>query len=159
MRVVLLRHAQAVAVGEDGVETDFDRHLTPFGRRQSAAVAEHLAGHGIAFDAILSSPFQRAMETAGALKPLLRGDGEVEVARELASESGDLDGMTAALAATGGEVVAAVGHMPDIAALCRRLVGGGGGPFDTAQAVCLRFDDSIVPGGGRVEWVYVPPGS
>ncbi len=156
MRLILMRHAQAVAVGEDGVETDFDRHLTPVGRRQAAAVAAHLAGLGVAFDAILSSPFKRALETAGDLLPLLGTPGGITVANELASESGQIEGVTAAVAATGADTALAVGHMPDIARLCRWLAGGGVGSFDTAQAVCLRFDAGIGAGRGRVEWVFVP---
>ena len=156
MRLILMRHAQAVAVGEDGVETDFDRHLTPFGRRQAAAVAAHLAGLGVAFDAILCSPFKRALETASFLVPLLTAPGGITVANELASESGQIEGMAAAAAATGAETALAVGHMPDIAGFCRWLAGGGGGSFDTAQAVCLRFDAGIGAGRGRVEWVFVP---
>lgn len=156
MKLFLIRHAQAVSVGSEGVTIDFDRHLTPVGRRQAAAVAAHLAGLGVAFDAILSSPFKRALETAGFFLPLLATPGGITVANELASESGQIEGMAAAVAATGVEVVAAVGHMPDIARLCRRLGGGEVGAFETAQAVCLRFDAGIVPGGGRVEWAFVP---
>ena len=156
MRLILMRHAQAVATGEDGVEADFDRHLTPVGRRQAAAVATHLAGLAVAFDAILSSPFKRALETAGFLLPLLATPGGITVANELASESGQIEEMAAAVAATGADTALAVGHMPDIARLCRWLAGGGGGSFDTAQAVCLRFDAGVGAGRGRVEWTFVP---
>jgi phosphohistidine phosphatase len=156
MRLILLRHAQAVAVGEDGVTTDFDRHLTARGRRQAAAVTAHLTNVGVVFDAILSSPFKRAVQTAEALAPLLRDPTGFAVAEELASESGRIEKMAAAIGATGGEWVAAVGHMPDIAALCRALGGHDVGAFDTAQAVCLRFDGSVALGGGRLEWVFAP---
>lgn len=155
MHVILLRHAEAVSVGTKGVTDDFDRYLTANGRQQAMAVASHL-GQSLALDAILCSPFKRARETAEALKTLLRGGGEVEEVRELASESGDINGMAAALARTGGDVVAAVGHMPDIAFLCRWLVGGNFGSFEIAQAVCIRFDDGIAQRAGRVEWTFVP---
>jgi len=155
MRVILMRHAEAVTVGTNGVTDDFDRHLTAHGRRQAAAVAAHV-GQTLTLDAILCSPFRRARETAEALKSLLPNGGEVIVADELASESGNIDGMAAALASTGSEVVAAVGHMPDIAFLCRWLVGGDLGTFETAQAVCIRFDNGITQGAGRVEWAFVP---
>ena len=157
MRLILIRHAQAVPVGLDGVTADFDRHLTPAGRAQALAVAAHLEGRGVRFDSVLCSPFKRAMETAEALRAMLNDPSGFAATEAFASESGRIDAMAAAVAATGGETVAAVGHMPDIARFCRWLAGGGGGSFDTAQAVCLRFDAGVVQGGGRVEWVFVPP--
>lgn len=156
MRIILIRHAQAVPVGAEGVATDFDRHLTAVGRRQAELLADHFIASSVVLDAILCSPFKRTRETAEALRPLLRKPAGFVDAEVFASESHRIEEMVEALAATGGEMVAAVGHMPDIAVLCRQLAGMGVGAFDTAQAVCLRFDGGVADGRGRVEWSFVP---
>lgn len=156
MLLILLRHAQAVAVGDDGVTTDFDRHLTAAGRTQARAVADHLTAKGVVLDAVLCSPFRRARETAEPLRQLLADGSGFVLADEFASESGQIEGMAAAAAETGEETVACVGHMPDIAAFARWLTGVGIGAFATGQAVAIRIPDGVARGRGRVEWAFVP---
>jgi phosphohistidine phosphatase len=69
MHVILVRHAEAVNVGEDGVSTDFDRHLTPHGREQAAKLADAFAARGVGPSVVVTSPLVRAKQTA---EPLLR---------------------------------------------------------------------------------------
>lgn len=156
MLLILLRHAQAVAVGEEGVTADVDRHLTEKGHTQAKAVAEHLTEKGVKPDAILSSPFRRAVETAEPLKALLADEAGFVLSDDFASESGRIESMAVAAAETGEETVVCVGHMPDIAAFARWLTGMGIGAFATAQAVAIRFPNGIDEGEGRVEWTFVP---
>ena len=42
MKLILVRHAEAVDLGTDGVASDFDRPLTDLGRRQAAGLATAL---------------------------------------------------------------------------------------------------------------------
>src|SRR5947208_14033670 len=71
MHVILVRHAEAVNVGDEGVTSDFDRHLTPHGREQAAKLAEAFAARKVVPSVVVSSPLVRAKQTAGPLMRLL----------------------------------------------------------------------------------------
>ena len=61
-KLYLLRHADAVAIGPG--KKDSDRALTDFGRKQAVEVALEAQLKKFSFDAILTSPYTRALETA-----------------------------------------------------------------------------------------------
>jgi len=63
-RIVLVRHATAVDVGPKG--SDFHRRLKKRGRREALIMADRIAGSLGAPDLIVSSPADRAVETARA---------------------------------------------------------------------------------------------
>jgi 2,3-bisphosphoglycerate-dependent phosphoglycerate mutase len=69
VRFFLIRHAEAeIRVGGESVMCGWhDPPLTELGRRQTALLAERLAG--ISFHAAFTSTLRRAMETARALPP------------------------------------------------------------------------------------------
>lgn len=62
-RIVLVRHATAVETGPRG--SDFHRRLKKRGRREALLMAERLAALAPPPDLILTSPADRALETAG----------------------------------------------------------------------------------------------
>ena len=63
MKLILVRHAEAVPIGFAGVQTDFDRFLTDLGKRQSLALAEALHKAGVTADVVVTSPLVRAVQT------------------------------------------------------------------------------------------------
>lgn len=111
--IYLLRHGEA----EDPNGDDATRRLTPKGERQARAAGRALAKLKTKIDACLTSPKQRAAETARlTCEPL---GLEPEVAPEL--QGGDFDSLT--LAAGRGDVLL-VGHEPDFSNEIARLTGG-----------------------------------
>jgi phosphohistidine phosphatase len=111
--VFLIRHAHAVDEG-DGL-ADADRYLSSRGRETLRKVAGKLGQEGVRFDALLTSPLVRAVQTAEilahgvgflesvvALPPLAPGASIARAADEIATLGAD---------------VACVGHEPSISAL------------------------------------------
>jgi phosphohistidine phosphatase len=107
-----LRHGDA----EDG-ENDFERKLTKKGERQSRDAGLALAALGVRFDACLSSPKVRALDTARLACEAL--GVEVTVMDEL--EGGPFD---ARELAAGFDDVLLVGHEPDFSNAIGELTGG-----------------------------------
>ena len=64
MILYLIRHAEAVPLGVNGVASDEERPLTENGRRQSRAAALALRQVGVRLDKLLVSPLVRARQTA-----------------------------------------------------------------------------------------------
>jgi phosphohistidine phosphatase len=107
-----LRHGEA----EEGSGDDAARRLTEKGRKQAAWAGRALEQVGVELDACLSSPKERAVETARiAAEPL---GIEVDIAEQL--RGGAFDPLE--LAAGRGEVLL-VGHEPDFSATIAELTG------------------------------------
>lgn len=65
----LLRHAKSDWGHSD--KRDFDRGLNDRGRRGARVIGEHIRGHGIKWDRLLSSPAQRCKLTLAEALPAL----------------------------------------------------------------------------------------
>lgn len=76
-RFLLLRHGQTELSVERRYSGRGNPALTELGRRQAAAAATYLAGQG-GIDAVISSPLQRAHDTASAAAKLLGLDVTVD---------------------------------------------------------------------------------
>jgi phosphohistidine phosphatase SixA len=114
VRLFIVRHAEA-APGEP----DELRPLTPAGRELARELGTQLAADGIRPDAIVSSPFLRARETAAEIG---KGVG-VEPEADDALAPGAAPDAFRALGAR-GETVVAVGHQPDCGRAAAELGGG-----------------------------------
>jgi phosphohistidine phosphatase len=107
----LLRHAEA----EDG-SPDNERRLTERGERQAEDVGQALARLGVSIDACLTSPKQRALQTAQlACEPL---GVPVSVEPALSGEPFDVQQLVAGL----GNVLL-VGHDPSFTLTLHDLTG------------------------------------
>lgn len=118
----LLRHAKSS--WDDPALADHDRPLAPRGRRNGAALAEHVTREGIAPDLVLCSTALRARETLALLLPALGGEAEIQLEDELYGATADelLARLRAVPAAVTSVLI--VGHNPGLESLVARLAGG-----------------------------------
>jgi phosphohistidine phosphatase len=115
----LLRHGEAVPHES---KPDFERELTPRGRRQSAAAGAALARLGLELSACYTSPLVRAAETAELACKALNVKPE---AREEVGKGFDADVALSLLAEHGdGEKILVVGHNPSFEQVVLDLTGG-----------------------------------
>lgn len=143
-RLFLLRHAQASLV-EEGL-TDFDRPLSPDGRRMAEALAARLVADGIVPDHILCSSARRTRETLAILLPHLPGEPKIRLTRRLYDDAGgdycSLIGMLGE-----GMCLMVVGHNPAIAATLARLGGKGRSAQGDQGAQLRRLAEKFPPAG------------
>jgi phosphohistidine phosphatase len=150
MDIWILRHAKAEESAASG--RDEDRALTRGGTRRAAAVARGLAALEPGIEAILTSPYRRARETAAPAAHAL-GIAKVIDSRSLEP---DRDPAEVARELEGGGWRAAllVGHEPLLGAIVAFLVFG-----DPRRAIPLRKASvahvSWTPGGrGTLEALF-----
>jgi phosphohistidine phosphatase len=157
MRLLLVRHAEAMTLADDGVSSDFHRHLTAFGKAQAAALGDALKAHGVAPAVVVTSPLVRAVETAEALVKVLTPGKEFLVSERLASGELKPRKLSKLIAGLDGTPVL-VGHMPDLGRYAAWLIGAapGGVDFDKAAVACIDCPDGVAKGAGVLEWL-VPP--
>ncbi len=154
MRLVILRHGIAVPAGTPDVH-DEDRPLTPRGRKRFRKAARGLAQILPAPDLLLTSPLPRALETAEIAADAW-GDVEPKIEPRLAA--GRSREVLAALGERGDDdLVALVGHEPDVSALVAHLTGSTGErlPFKKGGAALVELDGGTSD-RGRLIW-FLPP--
>ncbi len=121
MRLYFLRHG----IAEDAApgQTDASRKLTDTGRAKMRQEAEYLHGLNLELDAVFSSPYPRAFETAQIVQQVC-GFPEVIEDRRLASGAFGLGVVQAILAENPAlSNVLFVGHEPDLSGVVEHLCG------------------------------------
>lgn len=153
MRVLLLRHGEAVDMRS--APTDEDRWLTDAGRRTMAKVGAALAGLGLQYSRIYTSPLVRAVQTAEILASTHPGfQGPLEVQSALSSEVGSTAQALEPLEhASDDDLLVMVTHMPKIGVLAGHLCQLATFPsFRTSAACLLRIEG----GKGHFQWMLDP---
>ncbi|MEZ4224686.1 MAG: histidine phosphatase family protein [Polyangiaceae bacterium] len=134
VKLFLVRHAQAISEGAR--RSDEQRFLTLDGRKTARAVGKRLAEDAIRFDAILTSPLVRAVQTAELLAQGMGYTGTIESYFALAP--GLPPRLVAEEAFNHGLEVAVVGHEPTISALGALLTQSPSfPPFRPGQVVLV----------------------
>lgn len=147
MLVYFLRHAEAEDVSPLG---DAGRALTDRGLKRSRQVGRALAGLDVTPDLILTSPLQRALQTAeGVLESL---QTRLEVADDLGGNL-DLETLREMLEVHGPVAsVLLVGHEPDFSQTIGDLIGGGRVEMKKGAVACVEM---LAParGAGALRWL------
>jgi phosphohistidine phosphatase len=124
-RLILFRHGKAEADSASG--DDFDRALAPRGMRESAEMAEMLAGLGMVPDVALVSPAARARETWEAAAPAFP-NAVLQLTPELYNADPGTIRQAAEAAGRDCRTLVVVGHNPGLQELTIRLLREGDAP-------------------------------
>lgn len=158
MNLYLMRHAEAVDIGENGVRRDADRMLSERGLRQVATIADFLETQNIRLDCVVSTPIVRARQTAERLANRVAPDIAVTVLDEL-DLGVDPETFMRALRATRSDSLLAVGHMPDLAYLAGTLMAATAKPFidfKKASVAAFAVDGELKAGTAVLQWFIRP---
>jgi phosphohistidine phosphatase len=125
MDLYVLRHAIAVERGTPGYKNDSDRPLTPQGVKRLRRVARGLKALDLSFDAILSSPYLRAKQTAEIVADELHCEKKLEFS-PLLEPGGDIRSLIRDIVNrfAGCETLLLVGHEPYLSTLISVLISG-----------------------------------
>jgi len=155
MRVLVIRHAQAVPQGTRDLR-DADRPLTADGERRFRVTALALARVVPNPEVLLTSPLLRARQTATLLAAAWT---DIEPTLEPALASGSVDAILGALEQHArGATVVLVGHEPTVSALLGELLGVISSEaivFEPGAAALLEVS-SLARHSGRLVW-FLPP--
>ncbi len=153
MKLIFVRHGQATAYCAD----DAGRNLTDFGQQQAHETASYLKGR-YPICAIISSPFNRAWQTAQILQETLQADTQTVPLFSLSSITPDDDpqkglediaNLLNAHHLSGDDgCVAVVCHMPIVAKMVSVLTALPPVGFDLAGVAVLDVID-VLPELGR----------
>ena len=157
MDLYVIRHA--IAEESSGSGRDADRALTAEGKARMRRCAEGLRAIDVRLDLILTSPYRRAVETAEIVAGAL-GAVETHVLQELAAGS-DVSTLLSALRPYRQvEVLALVGHQPDLGYVASQVMSGSPStcplPFKKGGVACLEIPMARGPLRGELVWFMTP---
>ena len=142
MEIWLLRHAAAEDRAPSG--RDADRTLTEEGHRRAREVARGLAELEPGIALILTSPYQRARQTAEPVARGLRLTSKLRETQALEPDS-DPEEILGEIRGEESDSILLVGHEPHMGALLGRLISGRSGleiPMKKASVARLSWDGS-----------------
>jgi phosphohistidine phosphatase len=155
MQLWLVRHAVA-AERDEFQGPDAERPLTEKGRRRFRDFCEWLADESDMPQAVISSPLIRAAETAALLAKAAGLKKSAIVSSELLSPGADLASLLRFVRENPAEIVALVGHEPDMSHYLAELVGGGDFAFGKGFVAAVEFTSAPAAGAGRLRWLVGP---
>lgn len=125
VELYILRHGEAGKKLPSG-NKDSERPLTVTGEQEVEEVAESLSDLGLKFDAIISSPLKRALQTAEIVAKVLKAKKKIELWDELKPESSHSDFYKRLSQVKRESSVLVVGHEPFLSSMIGDLVFSGG---------------------------------
>jgi phosphohistidine phosphatase len=158
MDLYLIRHADALPLGLQGITEDEARPLSDEGRAQARALGEALSGKGVRLDKIVTSPLVRARQTTDALLAGWSGTAPELVVCEEVAPGGRRRKLARFLRQLGGNAVDVVGHQPDLGRLAGWLIGSKKAQLNFAKAgvAHIACDDGPGKGAGNLVCLVTP---
>jgi phosphohistidine phosphatase len=160
MRVILFRHGPAGKADPERWPDDAARPLSPRGIPRTRDASRGVVRLERGLTQILTSPLQRAAETAQILAEACEGEVKVESFDALAPGHSFRTVIERLAKLPADETVALVGHEPDLGKLAGVLLIGAPAalPLKKAGACVISFDGPVMGGSGRLEW-FLQPGA
>ncbi len=158
MELFLIRHAEAVPVGENGITEDAERPLTEKGIKQADGLGKLFQRRGLTLDRIVTSPFVRARQTADAILRHASGTAPTIDVTDALTPNAKPRKLAKALRSITGERIGLVGHLPHLGILAAWLIGGKKAQIDLAKAGVAHIFCGEMPGKGlgTLDWLVTP---
>lgn len=158
MKIYLIRHADALPLGQAGIKRDADRPLSDAGIHDLKALAPVLARLGFEPQLFATSPLKRAMQTAELLMEHAGLKHAERVTCDELAPGGSAKKLVKFLRQHAGKDVALVGHAPDIAERAAYLIGDKNARLHFAKGAvaCVDFEGEPAKGAGTLCWLITP---
>lgn len=158
MELFLIRHADALALGERGITNDDERPLSEQGEGDAQAAARALQGRGVVLDKLITSPLLRARQTAEIMLRVWSRPELILDTCDALTPSGKPRKLSKYLLKTGGEKIGLVGHMPHLGEYAAWLLGNKKFQIEIAKAGVALVTCGELPakGIGSLQWLVTP---
>jgi phosphohistidine phosphatase len=160
MLLLLIRHADAAQRDSAQWPDDSQRPITDKGRKVQAKVAQFLRKSDLAPTLVLTSPWLRAMQTAGITFEIARV-GKPPVPCDALADDPDIARLAECVGKQPPEaIVAMVGHSPWIEELAALLLAGSANgaqiDFPKSGVMGMEIPADLAPGSGVLRFFVRP---
>lgn len=160
MNLYFMRHGIAVDRAGGGAKSDDSaRALTPKGIKRMQKAAKGLLSLSVPFDRILTSPFERARQTAQIVAEALHMQDRLEEIQELRTDQSVQDLLSGLAAYTGAKNILLVGHEPLLSRTVSYLLSGHAGAeirLKKGGLCCLEVDGVPPKKSAVLHWALTP---
>lgn len=159
MQLYLIRHGDAVNLGERGLIEDAERPLTEFGQVQIGRLAHSFITKGHRVNRLLTSPLVRAKETADLLAPVWTLPPEDVIVSESFAPGRSCKRWAKAIRKYAADSIAIVSHEPDLSIFTAWLIGSKKANISLEKGGVARVDldqEDIEKGCGTLTWLLSP---
>jgi phosphohistidine phosphatase len=154
MMLYIMRHGLADEPTPKG--DDSARRLTSKGVDKIRKAADGMRATGLAFNAILTSPITRAMQTAEIVASEI-GGAKPRAVPELSTGASPTGALEALIKLRLPESVLVVGHEPTLSRLASLMLTGSsesvGIKLKQGGVIALEFPDRVERGGAQLRWM------
>jgi phosphohistidine phosphatase len=124
MNLYFMRHGIAADRADGGEKADRERPLTPKGIKRMQKAAKGLAAMSLSFGRILSSPLERARQTAKIVAQTLKQEDRLEEIEQLCPDRSVQQLLDGLAAYSGDKEILLVGHEPLLSGTVSFLLSG-----------------------------------
>ncbi len=163
MKIYLLRHGAAIdrEVAQAKSIADPDRPLTPKGREKNLEIFAWFKNQGIVFDAMMVSPYRRAVQTGEHLKPLVKGPLHPGVVELIPSAPVQSFAQWLKTLNKNYTSILVIGHEPMLSSFASWLLAGSVQSFidlKKSGCICLEIESlgDLSARGAELKWVIAP---
>ena len=160
MNLYFMRHGIAVDRGDTAKPSDDrERALTPKGIKRMHKAAKGLLSLSLPFDRILTSPFERARQTAQIVAEALHMEDRLEEIQELCPDQSAQDLVSGLAAYSSKKNILLIGHEPLLSRTVSYLLSGTRGAeirLKKGGLCCLEVDGFPPKEGAILHWALTP---
>jgi phosphohistidine phosphatase len=160
MNLYFMRHGIAVDRADADVNSkDQERTLTPKGVKRMRKAAKGLVTLSLSFDQILTSPLERARQTAKIVAQALQLEDRLQEIQQLSPEQSVQDLISALAAYSGAKRILLIGHEPLLSDTISFLLAGKTGAdirLKKGGLCCLEVDGLPPKDSAVLEWALTP---
>jgi len=160
MNLYFMRHGIAVDRADSGAGSgDRERQLTPKGIKRMNKAATGLVTLSLSFDRILTSPFERARQTAQIVAQTLRLEDRLEEFEQLCPAQSVQDLLSGLAAYSGEKEILLVGHEPQLSSTISVLLSKTAGAvirLKKGGLCCLQVDALPPQESAVLRWAVTP---
>lgn len=160
MNLYFMRHGIAVDRAESGHRSDDrNRQLTPKGIKRINKAAKGLVALSLSFDRILTSPFERARQTAKIVAQTLQIEDRLEEIQQLGADQSVQELLSGLAGYATGKEILLVGHEPLLSNTVSFLLSGTVGSeiqLKKGGLCCLEVDGVPAKKRAVLHWALTP---
>jgi phosphohistidine phosphatase len=159
MNLYFMRHGIAADRADGGAKTDGERPLTPKGIKKMQKAAKGVAALSLSFDRILSSPLERARQTAKIVAQTLKLEDRVEEIEQLCRDRSAQDLLAGLATYSGDKEILMVGHEPLLSSTVSFMLSGKARTeirLKKGGLCCLEVDGLPPKENAVLHWALTP---
>lgn len=158
MKILVIRHADALDTNGNSIRTDFDRPLSEKGIKQALRLKKGLLKANFLPEIVLSSPLIRTSQTSKLVFPEVFTQNKSFFERSELKPGAHPEIICKIINEYNPKSIALVGHMPDVGVFVSWLIGASGANIEMEKcgAALLEFHGLPREGTGSLKWLVGP---